>query len=181
MEDSGVWFAAATDPRQRILATTFSTVSEDSALKNIKRHIPAGYQVRTASKPSRAAETLARVYRGRSLSNDISLMLDHISPFKRRVYEKTFRIPRGRVSTYGRLARLAGSARAARAVGSAMATNPFTLLVPCHRVLPSTLKVGNYSMESSPEEDGPSVKRQLLKREGVILEGKKISRSCLWP
>lgn len=54
----------------------------------------------------------------------------------------------GQTATYGQLAGLCGSPGAARAVGSAMSNNPVSLLVPCHRVLPSDGSVGNYAKAS---------------------------------
>lgn len=80
--------------------------------------------------------------------------------FKREVYQATMRIPRGRVWTYGKLARESGYPGAARAVGSAMATNPFPFAVPCHRVVRAGGQLGNYG-------GGPNMKRSLLQMEGV--------------
>lgn len=70
----------------------------------------------------------------------------------------------GEVVSYGELARRAGRGRAARAVGSAMATNPIPILVPCHRVIRSGGHLGHYGA-------GPEAKRRLLELEGVALTG----------
>ncbi len=64
--------------------------------------------------------------------------------FGRRVLEETARIPYGSVSTYGEVARRAGSARAARAAGNALHDNPIPIVVPCHRVVPASGGVGKY-------------------------------------
>jgi len=64
--------------------------------------------------------------------------------FSRKVLEATVRIPYGAVSTYGDMARRAGSPRAARAAGNALHDNPIPIVVPCHRVVPSTGGVGKY-------------------------------------
>jgi len=64
--------------------------------------------------------------------------------FSRKVLEATARIPYGAVSTYGDMARRAGSPRAARAAGNALHDNPIPIVVPCHRVVPSTGGVGKY-------------------------------------
>jgi methylated-DNA-[protein]-cysteine S-methyltransferase len=66
----------------------------------------------------------------------------------------------GQVVTYGGLAAKVGRPRAARAVGSACATNPVPIVVPCHRVLPGGGGVGSYG-------GGPEVKRLLLAHEGA--------------
>jgi methylated-DNA-[protein]-cysteine S-methyltransferase len=64
--------------------------------------------------------------------------------FSRRVLEETARIPYGSVSTYGEVANRAGSRRAARAAGNALHDNPVPVVVPCHRVVPSSGGIGQY-------------------------------------
>ena len=64
----------------------------------------------------------------------------------------------GQTITYGDLAERAGRPKAARAVGSAMATNPIAIIVPCHRVLPSSGGVGQFG-------GGVRAKEWLLRRE----------------
>ncbi len=66
------------------------------------------------------------------------------SGFSRRVLEQTARIPYGTVSTYGEMAKRAGSPRAARAAGNALHDNPVPIVVPCHRVVPASGGVGRY-------------------------------------
>ena len=82
-------------------------------------------------------------------------------PFRRSVLETLHReVHRGEVVTYGALARQAGNARAVRAAGSACATNPVPIVVPCHRVLPASGRLGAYG-------GGPERKRVLLELEGA--------------
>ena len=73
------------------------------------------------------------------------------------------RVGYGEVVTYGELARSAGRPRAARAVGSAMATNPIPIVVPCHRVVPAAGGLGGYG-------GGVDAKRFLLSLEGAEVE-----------
>ncbi|MBU4343959.1 MAG: MGMT family protein [Desulfobacteraceae bacterium] len=80
--------------------------------------------------------------------------------FQKKVLLETWQIPRGKVSCYGRLADRILAPRAARAVGSALAKNPFPLIIPCHRVVKSTGYLGNFG-------GGPEMKRFLLQMEGV--------------
>ena len=94
-----------------------------------------------------------------ALSLPVDLRLAH-APFRRAVLEKLREVPRGETVSYGQLAARAGNPRASRAVGSACATNPIPIVVPCHRVLPGTGKLGNYA-------GGPERKRVLLGLEGV--------------
>ena len=58
-----------------------------------------------------------------------------VSPFCRRVLEATCRIEYGQVRTYGEIAKELGNAKASRAVGAALGSNPWPLVVPCHRVV----------------------------------------------
>lgn len=98
-----------------------------------------------------------------------SLPLDlEVTPFRRKVLEEAATIPKGEVRSYGWLARHIGSPGASRAVGSAMATNPVPLIIPCHRVVRSDGRIGAYSL------GGPENKWTLLRHEGAdpdLLEG----------
>lgn len=85
------------------------------------------------------------------------------SPFRRQVLETLAgEVGRGHTIRYGELARRVGAPKAARAAGTACATNPVPVVVPCHRVLPSTGGVGNYG-------GGAPRKVQLLQIEGALL------------
>jgi len=96
--------------------------------------------------------------------------------FKDRVYEITAHIPQGNVATYGQIARLAGSPRAARAVGMCMKTNPFAPRVPCHRVVAANGILTGFSAPG-----GIQKKRQMLIQEGVRFLGNKVDLShFLW-
>jgi methylated-DNA-[protein]-cysteine S-methyltransferase len=86
--------------------------------------------------------------------------MDLCSPFQERVLRAESGIPRGRVSTYQRIARHIGTAAAARAVGSALASNPFPVMVPCHRAVRADGTLGGY-------QGGLRMKRSLLEMEGV--------------
>lgn len=75
--------------------------------------------------------------------------------FRREVLAVTSAIPYGRTVTYAEVAGRAGSPRAARAAGTALATNPLPILVPCHRVLRRSGTIGPY-------RGGTEAKRRLL-------------------
>lgn len=77
---------------------------------------------------------------------DLPLDLRSVTPFRRNVLARAAAIPRGEVRSYGWLAHHIGKPGAARAVGSAMATNPVPLIVPCHRVVRSDGHIGAYSL-----------------------------------
>lgn len=97
------------------------------------------------------------------------------SVFAEKVYAATNKIPKGKVATYGQIARLAGSPRAARAVGMLMSKNTDTKKVPCHRVVASDGSLTGYAF------GGTEAKRKKLVAEGVALTGKKVNlTTSLW-
>jgi methylated-DNA-[protein]-cysteine S-methyltransferase len=71
-----------------------------------------------------------------------------------------YRIPRGWISTYGRIARHLGTPGGARAVGGALARNPFPIIIPCHRAIGANSELGGF-------RGGLEMKRALLELEGV--------------
>ena len=91
-----------------------------------------------------------------------------ITLFQKKVYEIVKRIPRGRVFTYKKIAKLAGSPRAWRAVGNILNKNPNLKLIPCHRVIKSNGRIGGYNK-------GTKKKIALLKKEGIIIKNGKIT------
>lgn len=89
------------------------------------------------------------------------LDLSRFTDKQKKVYMALAETKFGTVTSYGRLAMSTGLVRAARFVGSCMADNIFPVFIPCHRVLPSSGGIGNYSA-------GLEIKRFLLRHEGVM-------------
>jgi methylated-DNA-[protein]-cysteine S-methyltransferase len=87
--------------------------------------------------------------------------------FQKSCYEILRKVPKGKVTTYQELAKALNS-KAYRAVGTAMNKNPFAPKVPCHRVINSNGKIGNYAL-------GKEKKIQLLKEEGIEIENEKVN------
>jgi len=87
---------------------------------------------------------------------DLSLCTE----FQQLVLRAEHRIPRGSISTYQLIAEYLGKKNGARAVGNALANNPFPLIVPCHRAIRSDRHLGGY-------QGGLEMKRALLEREGI--------------
>ena len=92
--------------------------------------------------------------------------------FREKVYEITKQIPKGKVATYGQLARLAGNAKAARAVGAFMRVNPNAPHTPCHRVVARDGSLTGYSGIG-----GIIGKKKMLEVEGVLFMGNKVDLS----
>lgn len=94
--------------------------------------------------------------------------LNLCSDFQKRVLLAEYRIPRGSVSTYSRIANHIGKPRAARAVGNALANNPFPLVIPCHRAVRSDGSLGGY-------QGGLDMKKQLLEMEGIKITNNRVN------
>jgi methylated-DNA-[protein]-cysteine S-methyltransferase len=97
---------------------------------------------------------------GRRREFTVPVDMANVPPFHGKVLRACRRIPYGKTLTYAVLAARAGSPRAARAVGQAMARNPLALVVPCHRVVATGGSLGGYG-------GGLDLKRRLLKLEGA--------------
>jgi AraC family transcriptional regulator, regulatory protein of adaptative response / methylated-DNA-[protein]-cysteine methyltransferase len=72
--------------------------------------------------------------------------------FQLKVWESLLTIPMGKLSTYGNLADKIGNPNASRAVGTAIGSNPVAFLIPCHRVIQSTGKIGDYMWGSERKQ-----------------------------
>ena len=82
-----------------------------------------------------------------------------------KVYKKLLDVPKGQITTYGDLAKAVGLKNGQRIIGKIMKQNPYPVLVPCHRVVMSTGKIGGYAY-------GEHVKTKMLSDEGMeIING----------
>ena len=90
--------------------------------------------------------------------------MKHLTSFQKKVYTVVKQIPMGEVRTYAWVAKKIRRPKAVRAVGTALKKNPFTIIVPCHRVVRSDGSLGEYSL-------GKDLKRRLLEAEGAISKG----------
>jgi methylated-DNA-[protein]-cysteine S-methyltransferase len=84
--------------------------------------------------------------------------------FQIKVWKEIKKIPKGKVKTYKELAKAIAKPNASRAVANACGKNPYPVIIPCHRVIRSDGKMGGYSGKG-----GTKMKKNLLKKEGVIL------------
>ena len=89
--------------------------------------------------------------------------LSQCSPFQRSVLKTEHKIPRGNVSSYLNIAKHIGNPKGARAVGTALAQNPFPLIIPCHRAIRSDRSLGGF-------QGGMNMKRALLEKEGLAFD-----------
>lgn len=90
------------------------------------------------------------------------------------VYKKLLKVPKGKVTTYGELAKAVGLKNGQRAIGRIMNKNPFPVIVPCHRVILSSGKIGGYAW-------GEKIKTNMLSQEGVkIKQGKILDKDTIY-
>jgi len=107
------------------------------------------------------ADSISDFLRGEESKFDLSMIaLERCPEFQRRVLLAEYGIPRGYVSTYGRIAGQLGVSRGARAVGNSLANNPFPIVIPCHRAVRCDGELGGY-------QGGLTMKRRLLEMEGM--------------
>ncbi|TNC23132.1 methylated-DNA--[protein]-cysteine S-methyltransferase [Amycolatopsis alkalitolerans] len=93
---------------------------------------------------------------------EVRLDLEGVPEFHRRVYEVARTIPPGKTLTYGDVARRLGMPGSAQAVGRALGSNPFPIVVPCHRVLGADGRMVGFSAPG-----GVATKRRMLVIEGA--------------
>ena len=87
--------------------------------------------------------------------------------FNEKVWDACKKIPKGKVSTYGEIAKAIKNRDASRAVGNALNKNPFAPIVPCHRVIQSNGSIGGFAF-------GTNKKIAMLKNEGIEIKNGKI-------
>jgi methylated-DNA-[protein]-cysteine S-methyltransferase len=176
----GVWFSLAVNEKDQLVACAFSDRSKEDSEESVTKTIPRSQIETGGSIDPSMFEKVYAVYSGKGTGQLKSFDLSNVSEFRRKVYSLLQAIPSGKVATYGALAKKIGGKRYARAVGTAVATNPISLIIPCHRVIPASMKVGNYGMPGRKPSEGGYVKRGLLEREGVVFHGEKVSAESLW-
>jgi O-6-methylguanine DNA methyltransferase len=133
--------------------------------RQLKRHIRNDLGDDICFKHSAAMKMIIQKLRHYCSGQKVSLSRvpmdwSSLTPFERKVLRAAARIPYGSVVTYGGLARKIGSPRSARAVGNALAKNPFPLFVPCHRIIKGDGSIGGFSARK-----GIILKKRLLNME----------------
>ncbi len=86
---------------------------------------------------------------------------------EQRIFKKLLQVPKGQITTYGELSKAVGLKNGQRVVGKIMNKNPYPVIIPCHRVVMSTGKIGGYAY-------GEPVKTKLLNDEGIEIKNGKI-------
>ena len=102
-------------------------------------------------------------FSGRQHNIDFPLDLNSMTPFGKKVLIACSKVGYGETLSYGELALRAGSPRASRAVGTVMSKNPLPIVIPCHRVISASGKIGGYT-------GGLHKKRLLMTIEGITVD-----------
>jgi methylated-DNA-[protein]-cysteine S-methyltransferase len=153
----GTLLLAATD--LGLVRVAFANEDHDRVLQTLSERISP----RILEAPARldaVASELEEYFAGRRRRFDVPLDWRLSAGFRRTVLGHLEDIGYGHTATYAAVAQLAGNPKAVRAVGSACATNPLPVVVPCHRVLRSDGGLGGY-------RGGPDAKRMLLSLEAA--------------
>ena len=134
-----------------------------SATKRVLALYPDAHES-SCKKISSVSSSICRFLEGESIDFGLDVAdLNVCGEFQQWVLRAEYTIPRGNISTYKLIAAHLGVPGGARAVGNALANNPFPLIVPCHRAIRSDCGLGGY-------QGGLDMKRSLLNKEGVVFD-----------
>ena len=160
-----VGWCGVVSSQKGILRILMGYPSRERILRKIKAAFGRGI-TKTPAKGT-IADKITRYFSGGRVSFQCVLDWSFLSPFQKKVFKAAMKIPYGEVESYGSLARKVGCPRGSRAVGGALAKNPFPLVVPCHRIVRGDGGLGGFSAGG-----GITLKKRLLKLEGVGLKFK---------
>jgi methylated-DNA-[protein]-cysteine S-methyltransferase len=138
---------------------------EDATRARLARRYAGAGEVAPPPEVQRAIDAIVSLLDGASPDlSFITLDMEGVPDFHRRVYAVARTIPPGATLSYGEIAARLGDPGSARAVGQALGRNPFVIVVPCHRVLAAGGKTGGFSANG-----GTATKLTLLAIEGAQL------------
>ncbi len=149
-----------------ITVVQFPEATDDRTVERL--HTQAAGRSPLAAPPPPVAAAIEQLQRhfehGQEDLSGITLDMSAVPPFYQKVYDRARRVGPGKTVSYGELAGELGSPTLSRAVGTAMAKNPFVVVVPCHRVMAARGGTGGFSAYG-----GLRSKARLLAREGAAL------------
>lgn len=146
-----------------ILGVMFAEPDEARTRVRLMRRFPDAVEASPPTPVRRAIDGIAALLAGGDPDlSDVTLDLDRLSEFQRRVYAIARTVRPGATISYGEIAARLGEPGAAREVGEAMGRNPVPIIIPCHRVVGAGGKLGGFSAPG-----GVATKRKLLAIESV--------------
>lgn len=150
-----------------VLAVQLAESREIDTRRRLLRQCPDARESRPTTEVASAITGIAATLRGGPADfSEVALDLGGLPAFDCRVYEAIRAIPRGETATHAELAKRVGSPGALYAVGHAIHRNPFALIVPCHRALPTAGDTSGICANG-----GVITRRRLLAIEGAIAAG----------
>ena len=150
-----------------IVGVQLPEAREQGTRARVLARFPGAREGQPPADVKRAQRGIVALLRGEASElSDVALDMDGVPPFHRRVYQVARTIPPGTTLSYGEIAARLGAPGSARAVGQALGRNPFAIVVPCHRVLAASGKVGGFSANG-----GITTKLRLLSLEGAQASG----------
>lgn len=154
-----LWIAASPDGIARV------EFGIDELAFCLQLEAAGGEPLPDASELGHVVRQFEDYFAGTRRTFNLPLDLKTTRPFQRAVLEAVRAIPYGAVQSYAQVARAAGKPGAARAAGSAIATNPISLIIPCHRVIRADGTPGEYGPRTFGRQ-GIAYKKLLLSLEG---------------
>jgi methylated-DNA-[protein]-cysteine S-methyltransferase len=156
------WCGIVWSPRG-IAGVQIAEKSEQAARNRVVRRYPGVHEaVPPANVPRVIADIVALLIGEPKELSHVTLDLDGVSDFNRRVYDVARTIGPGATISYGEIAARLGDRTLARDVAQALSQNPFPIIVPCHRVLAAGGKMGGFSAPG-----GVRTKLRMLSIEGA--------------
>jgi methylated-DNA-[protein]-cysteine S-methyltransferase len=174
-----LYFAVGVSKAGKIVWIALPQENEKDAIAEILKQYHPDQNIRfeVSSKYTDIAKKVCRVYNGENVKfhlDSLDLNVDKSkrssikTPFERDVLLEVAKIPYGEVRTYKQIGEEIGT-KGYRAVGTAVGKNPFPIIIPCHRVVKSDLRIGEY-------RGGSEMKNEILKNEGIKIKGDKITK-----
>lgn len=174
IKKNGLYFAVGvSNSTNKIVKISLPKSDEKEVISAISKQYP---DFIISNEYNDLASKISDIYEGKEVNIDLEMFdlrtdksnreLPLRSQFMKNVLLETCKIPHGKVKTYKTIAKKLDS-QAYRAVGTALAKNPFPLIIPCHRVVKSDYSIGKYG-------GGSEMKKKLLKNEGVKIKGNNV-------
>lgn len=166
-----VWKETSSDLKlQRIFLSDPEQKSEEKAQESFKR-----IELGSSTSIAKLGEKIQGFLKGEEVEFELELVdFTKCSEIQEKVLLADFRIPRGWVSTYKRIANHIGVINGARVVGNCLAKNPFPIIIPCHRAIKTDGNLGGY-------QGGIKMKRILLEMEGIeVSEREKVNTDRIY-
>lgn len=129
----------------------------DFPVRRMKNHMPFAAFSQNDQAIAKIARKIMAIWQGNDAAKKIPVILSGTG-FQQRVWTELLKIPHGKKVSYKDVAVAIGRPTASRAVGGAVAANPVSLIVPCHRVVQSNGDINNYAW-------GNIIKKKLLEME----------------